>query len=215
MVAQDQRGYRLDKFPKLPGYSKSAVYQVRLDKAVVERGNAAGRVVGADESARLGDVPVGANGADDDGASGAGAGCDPHRSVAKRMLHGLRKEGRLIVWSNGVDAAVEHCFTGEHGVAWLMANEGLLCNEQCRVTASHCSAAMRRKGALRLGNILRTAGYLHKVQPVLPKNNSVGELRRYPSNLSSLKHTSSLFMPTSTLFCIDINAGDQVSNFRR
>jgi hypothetical protein len=60
-----------------------------------------------------------------------------------------------------------------------------------------------------------------RVQPVLPKHNSVGELQRYPSSLaavdtaSTAKYAWSLFMATSTLFCLDIPAGDLVSNFRR
>jgi hypothetical protein len=101
---------------------------------------------------------------------------------------------------------VRDCFEGKKAVAWLQKHEPELCQEQCRCLDEVYDAdeTIQIKGAMRLGNVLRTAGFLQRVQPILPmgRHNQAGELVDHPcsSSSSSSSSTAAAAAPSAARF---------------
>jgi hypothetical protein len=119
--------------------------------------------------------------------------------------------------SGAVSTGQRDCFEGGKAVEWLREHEREMCQEQCRVLDSVYEAdeKLQVKGALRLGNMLRTAGFLRRVQPVLPegRHNQVGELLDHPccSSSASVPASAARFEASPSLYRLDLAHGSGAS----
>jgi hypothetical protein len=132
---------------------------------------------------------------------------------------------------------VPNAFAGEDAVGWLISRHPQLCKQLCpgsqvlemREAVGELTADKKRqlhqllqkKGAIRLGNVLRQKGFLRKVQTAVTVPAHVGALRRHPDEIdwqsiiasrnASAAITASHFRNSRALFCIDMEAGELLS----